>query len=280
MWADLKPSMQAGAATSHSARCTALKQLHYVAGDNDRGSYVSGFGTNPPKRNHHRNSAVTPWEQRAGKASKCVAAADLIASLGTFLRCLATRGHTLNTIVTLVWDIVARFARSLQQSLVCHDYFVSTRANECKTDAPKRATSGVRTRISYDSLAQLASCRDCRTIVAVCRLWEDVANPNGECPSGFDDASKGICSAAANRPNPFVTHGALIGCALASHVWPVVMRVCFVHVGIVHICIVHVCIVLLCTCAWCVATKPESAHALSCWVQGPEDGHRCRGRQP
>jgi endoglucanase len=75
MWADLDPSMRTGPATPHAARCAALKQLHYVAGDNDRGSYVSGFGENPPKRNHHRNAAVTPWEQRAGNASKCAAAA-------------------------------------------------------------------------------------------------------------------------------------------------------------------------------------------------------------
>jgi Glycosyl hydrolase family 9 len=49
----------------------AVKQLHYFAGDNDRGSYIAGFGDNPPKRNHHRNSACTPWEQLEDPKRHC-----------------------------------------------------------------------------------------------------------------------------------------------------------------------------------------------------------------
>lgn len=41
----------------------AVKQLHYIAGDNDRqGSYVVGFGENSPQRHHHRSSNCAPWE--------------------------------------------------------------------------------------------------------------------------------------------------------------------------------------------------------------------------
>jgi hypothetical protein len=43
-----------------------------------------------------------------------------------------------------------------------------------------------------------------------CRLFIDVANPNGQCPV-FEDPSKGICYRQANRPNKFQTHGALVG---------------------------------------------------------------------
>ena len=40
-------------------------------------------------------------------------------------------------------------------------------------------------------------------------MWDDVPNPRGECSQGSDGA--GMCSEMANRPNPFVLHGALIG---------------------------------------------------------------------
>jgi hypothetical protein len=44
----------------------------------------------------------------------------------------------------------------------------------------------------------------------VCRLFVDVANPNGECPI-FQDQAKGVCYQKANRPNKFQSHGALVG---------------------------------------------------------------------
>ena len=70
-WANLPDDMRKGGITQQQARCTAVKQLHYVAGDNDRGSYIVGFGQNPPKRPHHRNSACTPDEEIEGGVSLC-----------------------------------------------------------------------------------------------------------------------------------------------------------------------------------------------------------------
>jgi Glycosyl hydrolase family 9 len=64
MWADLPSNMRKGPVSRQNARCAAVKQIHYVAGDSDRGSFVAGFGSKPPQRNHHRNSACAPWEQR------------------------------------------------------------------------------------------------------------------------------------------------------------------------------------------------------------------------
>lgn len=75
MWAELPAKMQvADKVSPHNARRAAVKQLHYILGDNDRGSYVAGFGANPPKRNHHRDAAIAPWEQNASPdaANKCV----------------------------------------------------------------------------------------------------------------------------------------------------------------------------------------------------------------
>jgi Glycosyl hydrolase family 9 len=63
LWADLPDAMRKGPVSSQNARCTAVKQIHYMAGDNGRGSFVAGFGENPPLRNHHRNSACARWEQ-------------------------------------------------------------------------------------------------------------------------------------------------------------------------------------------------------------------------
>ena len=72
VWADLPASAQMGGITPQQARCTAMKQIHYMAGDNDReGSYVVGFGTNAPRRNHHRNSVCLPWEQNDDPAIAC-----------------------------------------------------------------------------------------------------------------------------------------------------------------------------------------------------------------
>lgn len=74
MWADLPATMQLrDMVLPHDARRAAVKQLHYILGDNDRGSYVVGFGTNPPKRNHHRDAAMAPWEQNASPdaANQC-----------------------------------------------------------------------------------------------------------------------------------------------------------------------------------------------------------------
>jgi Glycosyl hydrolase family 9 len=73
MWANLPASMRVGKASAQNARCTAVKQIHYMAGDNDRGSYIAGFGSNPSKRNHHRNAACAPWEQKAlgGVCDQC-----------------------------------------------------------------------------------------------------------------------------------------------------------------------------------------------------------------
>jgi endoglucanase len=48
-------------AFANTARCFAVSQLHYVWGDAGR-SFVVGFGSNPPKRPHHRNSACTLQE--------------------------------------------------------------------------------------------------------------------------------------------------------------------------------------------------------------------------
>jgi hypothetical protein len=71
LWADMDASMQTGTVSAQDARCAAVKQIHYMAGDNDRGSFVVGFGSNPPQRNHHRNSNCAPWEQQEDKQSHC-----------------------------------------------------------------------------------------------------------------------------------------------------------------------------------------------------------------
>ena len=113
-WADLPDDARSGDVSQQQARCTAVRQIHYVAGDNDRGSYVAGFGENPATRNHHRNSACLPWEQN---------------------------------------------------------------------DDP---------------------------VIACGPVFADVVDPLGNCPV-YEDESKGICYQSANRPNPLVTHGALVG---------------------------------------------------------------------
>jgi endoglucanase len=72
LWADLPDDVRTGSTTPQAARCAAVKQIHYVAGDNDRGtSYVVGFGNDPPVRNHHRNSVCTPSEQDPNPAIGC-----------------------------------------------------------------------------------------------------------------------------------------------------------------------------------------------------------------
>ena len=64
LWARLPQSMrESSAATQDDARCAGVSQILYVAGMNSKGSYVSGFGEDYPRRNHHRNSACTPQEQ-------------------------------------------------------------------------------------------------------------------------------------------------------------------------------------------------------------------------
>ena len=65
-WAALPDEMRADGPSPQQARCAAVKQLTYVAGHNDRGSYIAGFGTDAPKRNHHRGSACPPWDQEEG----------------------------------------------------------------------------------------------------------------------------------------------------------------------------------------------------------------------
>lgn len=71
MWAELPAAMREGTVSPQDARCAAVKQIHYMAGDNDRGSYVVGFGDNPPQRNHHRNGACAPWEQAEDTQRHC-----------------------------------------------------------------------------------------------------------------------------------------------------------------------------------------------------------------
>jgi endoglucanase len=47
----------ADAAKASGYRTWAASQLNYIAGDNERnGSYIVGYGTNPPKRPHHRTA--------------------------------------------------------------------------------------------------------------------------------------------------------------------------------------------------------------------------------
>ena len=94
LWAKLPEAMRTGPVSAQDARCTAVKQLHYMAGDNDRGSYIAGFGNSPPLRNHHRNGACAPWEQRAngGTCSKCAPCCPCSqACAGMAASCL--RGH-------------------------------------------------------------------------------------------------------------------------------------------------------------------------------------------
>ena len=71
LWAKADAKLLSGSVTPQDAQCAAVKQIHYMAGDNDRGSYVAGFGLNPPARNHHRNSVCAPWEQRDNAQKSC-----------------------------------------------------------------------------------------------------------------------------------------------------------------------------------------------------------------
>ena len=71
MWAALPDDMRAGETSAQAARCAGVRQILYAAGMNDRGSYMAGFGDNPPQRNHHRNSVCAPWEQRESDAFTC-----------------------------------------------------------------------------------------------------------------------------------------------------------------------------------------------------------------
>jgi Glycosyl hydrolase family 9 len=72
MWARLPSEMRgASSVDTHSAECAAVKQLHYMAGDNDHGSFIVGFGSNAPVRNHHRNSICAPWEQADNPEHSC-----------------------------------------------------------------------------------------------------------------------------------------------------------------------------------------------------------------
>jgi Glycosyl hydrolase family 9 len=72
MWAKLPAEMRNSTfVTPQNAQCAAVKQIHYMAGDNDRGSYIVGFGTRPPVRNHHRNAACAPWEQAEDTVKHC-----------------------------------------------------------------------------------------------------------------------------------------------------------------------------------------------------------------
>ena len=70
-WADL--GVTDAPVTPQEARCMAVRQLHYIAGDNDReASYVVGFGDDPPQRHHHRSSNCAPWEHLEDPDSPCV----------------------------------------------------------------------------------------------------------------------------------------------------------------------------------------------------------------
>jgi Glycosyl hydrolase family 9 len=71
LWANLPGKMRDGSVSPQDARCAAVKQLHYIAGDNDRGSYMAGFGDNAVQRNHHRNSVCAPWEQEDDPQNSC-----------------------------------------------------------------------------------------------------------------------------------------------------------------------------------------------------------------
>lgn len=71
LWALVPEDMRDGATSTQDARCAAVKQLHYFAGDNDKGSYVAGFGENASERNHHRNSVCAPWEQLDNEKNSC-----------------------------------------------------------------------------------------------------------------------------------------------------------------------------------------------------------------
>jgi Glycosyl hydrolase family 9 len=72
MWAQLPADMRSKTSVApQDAQCAAVKQIHYMAGDNDRGSYIAGFGERPPLRNHHRNAACAPWEQAEDAVKHC-----------------------------------------------------------------------------------------------------------------------------------------------------------------------------------------------------------------
>lgn len=71
-WADLPANMQGrGSVSPNDAQCAGVKQLHYMLGDNDRGSFVVGFGDNAPERPHHRGSSCSPQEQAEDKINAC-----------------------------------------------------------------------------------------------------------------------------------------------------------------------------------------------------------------
>jgi len=72
LWSNLPDDLRSGGASQQAARCAAVKQIHYVAGDNDMGAaYIVGFGDDPPGRNHHRNSACLPEEQNPDPVIGC-----------------------------------------------------------------------------------------------------------------------------------------------------------------------------------------------------------------
>ena len=114
-WARIDESARGDApVTAQAARCAAVRQVHYVAGMNDRGSFMAGYGEAFPQRNHHRSSVCSPGEQRETSA------------------------------------------------FTCGPYF------------------------------------------------SDVVDPRGSCPT-FEDEANGICYRTANRPNKYMTSGALVG---------------------------------------------------------------------
>ena len=88
MWANLPDDMRNSDVSVQDARCAAVRQLHYMCGDNDRGSYIVGFGNNPPRRNHHRNSVCAPWEQDAADDKTCEQCAAAV-----LLCCVLHRRH-------------------------------------------------------------------------------------------------------------------------------------------------------------------------------------------
>ena len=77
LYSQLPEDMMLGKSSAHAAACTAMKQIHYMAGDNDKGSYIAGFGENASARNHHRNSVCAPWEQKefGGDCEPCAPSA-------------------------------------------------------------------------------------------------------------------------------------------------------------------------------------------------------------
>ena len=175
MWADLAPTMQITERVSpQDARGAAVKQLHYIAGDNDRGSYVAGWGENPPQRNHHRNAACAPWEQMAEPGKVCDRCAPM------HLACVQRKPAS---------------PRRLHVG-------AALRKRSLRHSAPKACLPGTVLEVQATPLRP--------TPPSFFRLFFDVADPNGNGPT-WEDRSCGVCYAAANRPNKFQTHGALIG---------------------------------------------------------------------